>query len=442
MASLHRQKGKRPGFKVRWRDSEGKQKALWLGNVSQRSADTFFRHLSELISAKSAGVPPAADSEAWAAELTGRLRKRLVQLGLAEPERARALSDAGRKLGPFVDAYIAGRTDIKPRTEINFKQVRRLLVEFFGEDHALSEITPADADRWRRWLLARPMAEATVSKHVKRAKTMFREAVRDRLLRSSPFSDQKGGSESNRDRQHFIDRATAASVLAACPDDDWRLIFALARFGGMRCPSEVTGLRWTDVLWDQDRLRIDSPKAGLRFCPIFPEIRPLLEQAFDDAPDGAVHCVQRYRANANLGTQMKRIIEQAGCKAWPKLFVNLRASRRTELQQRFPSHVVDEWLGHSTAVAEKHYLMVTSDQWAAGATQATGDMAALTEGGIIADGAGDGLVERRGNAGGNISARQRASGEITNKKSPAFAGVDASSVPGILDQVPPHGLEP
>ncbi|MEP3831521.1 tyrosine-type recombinase/integrase, partial [Rhodopirellula bahusiensis] len=357
MASLHQQKGNRPGFKIRWTDHSGKARVLWLGKRSKRSADEIFRHVSELIRADEARVAPAAATEVWANDLPGRLRDKLVEFGLASPPGKFAGTVAGAHLGPFLDAYIDGRTDIGDGTRTNYRQARRLLVECFGESHPIRSLTQADADRFRRWLLSRPvkvdketgrvlktMAPATVSKHIKRTKTMFSEAVRDRLLRESPFADQKGGSEANKDRHHFVAPTTAAAVLRACPDHDWRLIFALSRIGGMRCPSEVTNLRWNDVLWEQGKLRIDSPKTGLRFCPIFPELLPVLEEAFADAPEGATFCVRRYRADANLGTQMKRIIVAAGELPWEKLFINLRSTRRTELQEEYPSHVVDAWL--------------------------------------------------------------------------------------------------
>ena len=51
MASLHKQTGDRPGYKIRWRDSSKQPRALWLGDVSKRSADTYFRHVCELIDA-------------------------------------------------------------------------------------------------------------------------------------------------------------------------------------------------------------------------------------------------------------------------------------------------------------------------------------------------------------------------------------------------------
>ncbi|QDT15040.1 hypothetical protein CA12_11200 [Alienimonas californiensis] len=40
-------------------------------------------------------------------------------------------------------------------------------------------------------------------------------------------------------------------------------------------------------------------------------------------------------AKANLGTQFKRTIKQAGLELWPKPFHNLRAIRQTELSSRF-----------------------------------------------------------------------------------------------------------
>ena len=55
-----------------------------------------------------------------------------------------------------------------------------------------------------------------------------------------------------------------------------------------------------------------------------------------------------------------RVLE-AGVSPWPRLFQNLRASRETELADRFPSHVVAGWIGHSMRVAEEHYLQITPE---------------------------------------------------------------------------------
>ena len=128
-----------------------------------------------------------------------------------------------------------------------------------------------------------------------------------------------------------------------------------------RC--ELLSINWTDILWDESKLRIDSPKTGLRFCPIFPGLLPYLEAAFDQADVGQIRCVERYKRAANLGTQMNRIIESAGVVPWEKTFQNLRASRRTELEEQFPTHVVNAWMGQSTRVARESYLQVTPMHW-------------------------------------------------------------------------------
>src|SRR4029077_15799694 len=45
-------------------------------------------------------------------------------------------------------------------------------------------------------------------------------------------------------------------------------------------------------------------------------------------------------------------------KPWGRLFHNLRGSRQTELTERFPAHVVSNWLGNTPRVAVQHYLQV------------------------------------------------------------------------------------
>ena len=53
----------------------------------------------------------------------------------------------------------------------------------------------------------------------------------------------------------------------------------------------------------------------------------------------------------------ERIIAKAGHKPWPRLFQKLRASCATDWVEKYPSHVVAKWLGHSPKVAAQHYLM-------------------------------------------------------------------------------------
>ena len=42
-------------------------------------------------------------------------------------------------------------------------------------------------------------------------------------------------------RARFVGR-WKIKVIEACPDGQWRLLFTLARYGGLRCPSEILAL--------------------------------------------------------------------------------------------------------------------------------------------------------------------------------------------------------
>jgi len=165
-------------------------------------------------------------------------------------------------------------------------------------------------------------------------------------------------------------RWSAALVIGTCPDAQWRLLFALSRYGGLRCPSEHLGLRWADVDWEHERMTVHVPKLEhhvgkeTRVIPIFPELRPYLEEAWELAEPGTEYVITRYRGrNANFRTQLLRIIKRAGLKPWPKLFQNLRSTREAELSETFPLHVVCAWIGNSQPVAAKHYLQTTEEHF-------------------------------------------------------------------------------
>ena len=170
--------------------------------------------------------------------------------------------------------------------------------------------------------------------------------MRDKLVTENPFAEVKASTQVNKERQFHVDRETIFRVIDAAPNAEWRLIIALSRFGGLRCPSEHLALRWQDMDWERNRFRVDSPKTGERWIPMFPELRSHLEEAFDLAEEGAVHIITGYRSdNVNMRMQLARIIRQAGVKVWPKLFHNLRASRETELAATYPIHVVCQCSG-------------------------------------------------------------------------------------------------
>jgi integrase len=280
-------------------------------------------------------------------------------------------------LGAFLESYIEVRADLKPASQTKLLQTKNKLIAFFGENRTLRSVTAGDADAWRIQL-AKTLAENSVRRHCGLAKQFFNAAIRRELIQKNPFSDLVCAVKRNTARYHFISRKDAEAVLEACPNAEWRLLFALARFGGLRVPSEVMALRWEDIDWQRNRFTVRSPNTehhegkAFRVVPIFPELRPYLDAAWDEAeqrqslPDAKPEefVMVRHRNPAPvLRRQLERILTAAGLKRWPKLWQNLRSTRETELSESFPIHVVCEWIGNSEAVAKQHYLQVTDDHF-------------------------------------------------------------------------------
>lgn len=280
---------------VQFTGCDGKRKTVRLGKMPKKTADEVRRRVELLIYAGRTCTAPDGDTAAWVAGISDELHAKLTLVGLVAPRMSRIRQVT---LDAFLDAFMEERKDVvKPNTLIVWRQTRRCLVDYFGKDKPLCMITAGDADAWRLHLLkAAPLigsekrlSENTVRRRCGFAKQFFRAAVRKQLVDSNPFEGIEGTTvRGNRTRDYFVTRDEAAVILDACPDLEWKLIFALSRFGGLRCPSEHLSLRWGDVDWERQRVRVRvrSPKTEhlpgreQRVMPLFPELRPLLEEAF------------------------------------------------------------------------------------------------------------------------------------------------------------------
>lgn len=428
MASLSTDKnGNR---KIQFFDSGEERRTIYLGKIPKKTAATIKMRVEHLVVAQRTGLSLDLETALWVANIDDRLAKKLSDKGLIEPRENLVVPN----LEKFLDGYIAGRANLKPNTERNYNVTRDHLVNHFGAQKKLKDISPGDADQWRESLL-KTRSAATVSREVKRAKQFFRAAVRKRYLAENPFADLATPAQVNNTRDYFVPQSDIYKILAECPDNQWKLIIALARFGGLRTPSETLLLRFGDVDWDKDRITIRSPKTAhhpggdQRVIPLFPELRPYLDAVYEEAEEGQVFFITRYRdKGSNLRTQFERFIDRAKVDRWPKLFHNLRSSRETELTATFPEHVVCKWLGNSVSVARKHYLQVTDEHFA----QA-----------IKNDAKSDALTTQ--NPTQSVAAEVSSDSQETKKaqESRAILPPDTAQCESTLDGLaPPRGVEP
>lgn len=433
MASLSRDKN-RNGYRLQFRDANKRKRSMWLGDIPELRAQQWLTHVSHLLDC--AGEPPARSTTQWIASLADAEHAKLSTAGLAESRVVR--QQRRMTLSEWLTQYINERADLKDSTKLTLRSAQRCLLAYFGEAKPIRSIAKDDAKRWRIWLATQgnrrdadrdSMADETVRRRTGIAKQFFAEALERGLVDENPFSKLPCTTRGNAKRQVFVSADWILKCIEEAPDEQWRTILALARFGGLRVPSELVTLRWSDIDLPSSRMTIRASKtehhatSGIRVCPVFPELMPFLEAAWDAAPEGEQWVVWRYRrATQNLRQQFERIILRAGLTPWPRLFQNLRATRETELLAKHPAKDVASWLGNTVPVAMKHYAMATEESFNRAIVEPT---CGSTCGSISTDS-------------GSITSHHMVDSTPQEKpKTPVFSGVFEGSVPldrwAILD---------
>jgi len=384
-----------------FRGLDGRRATIYLGQVpgGKKAVQAFETGFNDALTTKRSKTRMQDGTAIWLSELADPVYEKLVRLGIADPRIASTEPpvepepvDQGPTLKEWLDGYVQKRTDVKPNTRTVWQRTINHLLAYFGPDRPLASINVGDALDFQLHMKTkqantpkppakskppakkRTLAANTVARTLGVCRQFFEDALEHEAINRNPFSDKKKikttVTGSKKEHRYYLTRKDAQKVLDACPDSQWRLIFALARFGGLRCPSELERLRWVDIYWDQARMLVHSPKTEhhegkeSRLVPLFPELMPHLQQAYDEAEPGSEYVIaRRYTNNLHLRTHFERIVYKAGLKCWPKLFHNLRATRQTELTEVYPEHVVCAWLGNSPEVAEKHYLQVTEEDF-------------------------------------------------------------------------------
>ena len=154
---------------------------------------------------------------------------------------------------------------------------------------------------------------------------------------------------------------------------EMRCALAIARWAGVRVPSEILLLTRSSVDFEQQRLRVTDSKRTKRLSrappvvrelPLFPELVPYLEAVWDLSNEPTARLLPSIVAMGGntFVARCRKARDEAGM-SWPRLFSSLRATRETELITRFGLKAACEWIGNSPAVAIKHYELITAETW-------------------------------------------------------------------------------
>lgn len=346
---VSRTKEGRTLLEVRFRD-KGKERAIRLGAVTMTAANAFRDRLERLQRDHVAGVIDGG-LHAWANALPEQQRRHLVAAGLIQSSNKPTGLTVGQWCRDYLDGFEGAAS-----SKILIERTVQLLGAY--SSIPLDKLTADDAHRWHGGLYhggaTGKRSEATVRKHVRNAKAIFNAAIDRELIARNPCRNLPSSSVA-RDRERYIEIQTIEAVIAACPSVEWRILFALARFAGLRVRSETDSLKWEHVDMERRRLTVFAKKTGAtRIVPIVPRLHEILsEQTNRTGRVVPIHTIH--------GPDL-RIIALAA-KRWPARWQALRQAAATDFARQFPAHVVASWMGHSAAVSAKYYLQVPDDMF-------------------------------------------------------------------------------
>jgi integrase len=371
MASLTKHE-QTQAWRILFADKSRTRRAVYLGKLAKRRAEEIKRRIEELVELSITNAAKPTDLARWVAGLDDKLASKLAKVNLIDTREARPKTG----LRAAWDAHIQRMADegTKQGTLLNWHCTANSVVEFCGANTELGDVTKARAQAYQAWLKRDGLAAPTIHKYLQRARKLFAVALKNKLVSENPFDEvrQKIGRIDH--RRTFVSGKDALLCMEHAPNEVWRIMIALSRFGGLRCPSETFSLRWEHIDWKELAITVVSPKSAHttkaeRCLPMFAELKRHLERYRDCVPSSDGYLIPweyRKRAsgengwrNANLRTTMLKIIKKAGLQPWPKPFHNLRASCQQEVATEHGLENAARWLGNDAVIAQRHYLMNT-----------------------------------------------------------------------------------
>jgi len=363
--------------------SDGKRRTIRLGLVDPAEADVAAVRIQELAERQRDGESLSKRTLHWLDGQADKVRERLHKAGLAELPKAKR--QRGSKKHPtlrlLIDRFRKSTADRKDSTQLVYDKVITNLLDHFGANTRIDQITTQDAKEWRAWLKTErnrreedreDMAESTVSRRTGIARQIFQTAIDAEWIAKNPFKDRslKVTTHADEAKKQYVPVSDILKVMDQTTDVEWHTLLALVRFAGFRCPSEIVRLKWSGI--DLPGGWITSvyspktehhPRGQMRRMPIFPDLRPFLEAAWDAAEKKQDYVLPMARdPSQNFRQQLERLIARAGVKQWPKLYVNLRASCIRDLPADCRDvKMVAKWMGNSEKVIMKHYLAIDDE---------------------------------------------------------------------------------
>ena len=341
-------------YKLQFKKLRGAGRAtIRLGKVDRRSAEDVKVKVEHIIASKSTSTLLSPQITEWLANLPDDMHDKLAKHHLVEPRAYRTLQE-------LIEGWRKhNASNWEPSTVKIIDTFVECITRFTGADALLTEVTSDLASSFPKWALEKgaknggELAKATVGRRVKFARQLFEFAKKKKSIEANPFTGVRGYSDANRERQEFVSAEKVEEVIEQTTDIQLKAIVAMARYGALRCPSEIREFEWHRINWEKRTMVVMAPKteryAGheQRTVPIFDDLMKYLEMLWDAAEDGATLLFPDFQnvTDSALRGRLETLVHRAGYSLWQKAWQNLRATREMEwFEQGYQPHVITQWM--------------------------------------------------------------------------------------------------
>jgi integrase len=331
----------------------GKQRTLYLGKkFTASAAERVSRLVTEIIACRDRGDKLPVDLLYRVRELSPRVRESLERFGLVT-------NCFGMTLKELFRCHEQTKERQKIGTIRHYREWYNRFIGFFGANVKVSSITKEKAEKFADFC-EDALSPCTIYRGLGTCRAIFDYAVSKGVIAVDPFSNIYRGQRTNEERMYYVERDVIAKVLSYCSDNYERLIVVLARYGGLRIPSEIRNIRYRDFADTIIKIHKDT-KTGARDVPLFREIKDVFSR-LSGSPDDLIFS-DNYRTDWGAWTMLSNILEYNGVERWPKLFVNLRASCIMDLvEYGYSEKTLDAIFGNSTEVRKTHYIKLQQEK--------------------------------------------------------------------------------
>ncbi len=337
----------------------GSQKTVYLGKkYDSRSAAKIEATILELANCRYRNSNPAPP-------LVGRLRDLPANVARSLRRQGLLVGPMSRTLGELAGEHKKSKLELKPSSRLYYDIYRQKLLKWFGDKADISEITPDDCREFLKVESATQNPCTMTSLH-KAVGNVFTFAVeRDWIVRN-PFKGLVVRSDHNEETEFYVTRAMFERATGFAKTDARRFALILARFAGLRIPSEIRMMRFGDFKRDTFTVHEDT-KTGSREVPFFHELREPFGRLRYGKKDSDFVFPRRIVGERCLRHYFRRKIIESEIDVcglgpgvpWPKFFVNLRSSCITDYADLgYSEKALDAIFGNSERIRKRHYIQL------------------------------------------------------------------------------------